>query len=183
MPTGAVQSRRLHGGSVSDSRRHGAPVVPGMFVSAKPGGRWSLKVVHDRRRPNDRKPELTIGSYRLIEPLGSGGMSSVFRAVHIETGHEVAVKVLPRYLAKNPTLLQRFLREAKSAESLEHPNIVAIYDRGVGPGPVLPRPRVRPGRRPARPGPRRAGRWPIARGRRRRSGRSPRGCSTPRGGG
>ena len=37
-------------------------------------------------------------------------------------------------LAKNPTLLQRFLREAKSAEALEHPNIVAIYDRGVDQG-------------------------------------------------
>src|SRR3954471_13512184 len=75
-------------------------------------------------------PPPRIGSYRLVEPLGSGGMSSVFRAVHKETGHEVAVKVLPRYLAKNPTLLQRFLREAKSAESLEDPNVVAIYDRG-----------------------------------------------------
>jgi serine/threonine-protein kinase len=75
-------------------------------------------------------PVPMIGSYRLVEPLGSGGMSSVFRAVHQETGHEVAVKVLPRYLAKNPTLLQRFLREAKSAESLEDPNVVAIYDRG-----------------------------------------------------
>src|SRR3954452_10670099 len=75
-------------------------------------------------------PPPTIGSYVLVEPLGSGGMSSVFRALHKDTGHEVAVKVLPRYLAKNPTLLQRFLREAKSAESLEDPNIVAIYDRG-----------------------------------------------------
>lgn len=80
------------------------------------------------------KPELRIGSYRLIQQLGSGGMSSVFRAVHDETGHEVAVKVLPRTLAKNPTLLQRFLREAKSAEALEHPNIVSIYDRGVDQG-------------------------------------------------
>ena len=75
-------------------------------------------------------PPPMIGSYRLVEPLGSGGMSSVFRAIHQDTGHEVAVKVLPRYLAKNPTLLQRFLREAKSAESLEDPNIVGIYDRG-----------------------------------------------------
>ena len=75
-------------------------------------------------------PPPMIGSYRLVEPLGSGGMSSVFRALHKDTGHEVAVKVLPRYLAKNATLLQRFLREAKSAESLEDPNIVAIYDRG-----------------------------------------------------
>src|SRR3954454_23501538 len=74
--------------------------------------------------------DLRIGSFGNLQPLGSGGMSSVFRAVHKETGHEVAVKVLPRYLAKNPTLLQRFLREAKSAESLEDPNVVAIYDRG-----------------------------------------------------
>ena len=86
-------------------------------------------------------------------------MSSVYRAVHVETGHEVAVKVLPRTLAKNPTLLQRFLREAKSAESLEHPNIVAIYDRGVDQGRSLPRPRIRRGGRPPRP---RAERRPAA---------------------
>src|SRR3954447_22520438 len=75
-----------------------------------------------------------IGSYQIVQTLGSGGMSSVFKAVHVETGHEVAVKVLPRALAKNVTLLQRFLREAKSAEALEHPNIVSIYDRGVDQG-------------------------------------------------
>jgi len=79
-------------------------------------------------------PDLRIGSYRILQPLGLGGMSSVFRARHSETGHEVALKVLPRALAKNPTLLQRFLREAKSAESLQHPNIVSIYDRGVDQG-------------------------------------------------
>ena len=85
----------------------------------------------DQDAPETRLvPPPMIGSYRLVEPLGSGGMSSVFRAIHHETGHEVAVKVLPRYLAKNSTLLQRFIREAKSAESLEDPNIVAIYDRG-----------------------------------------------------
>jgi serine/threonine-protein kinase len=61
-------------------------------------------------------------------------MSSVFRAVHEETGSIVAVKVLPRTLAKNVTLLQRFLREAKSAGALDHPNIVAIYDRGFDQG-------------------------------------------------
>ncbi len=82
--------------------------------------------------PSETRPQPPpmIGSYRLVEPLGSGGMSSVFLARHAETDHEVAVKVLPRYLAKNSTLLQRFIKEAKSAESLEHPNIVAIYDRG-----------------------------------------------------
>lgn len=76
----------------------------------------------------------SVGSYRLLKPLGSGGMSSVFLAKHKESGLEVAVKILPRSLARNPTLLQRFLREAKSAEALEHPSIVAIYDRGVDDG-------------------------------------------------
>lgn len=79
-------------------------------------------------------PDFHIGSYQVLQPLGLGGMSSVFRAVHSATGHEVALKVLPRALAKNPTMLQRFLREARSAESLQHPNIVSIYDRGVDQG-------------------------------------------------
>jgi serine/threonine-protein kinase len=61
-------------------------------------------------------------------------MSSVYKAVHAQTGHEVALKVLPLALATNPIVLQRFLREAKNAEALEHPNIVSIYDRGVDRG-------------------------------------------------
>jgi eukaryotic-like serine/threonine-protein kinase len=81
-----------------------------------------------------REPEARIGSYRVLGPIGTGGMSSVFRAVHVETNQQVALKVLTRSLAKNATLLQRFLREARSAETLEHPNIVAIYDRGVDSG-------------------------------------------------
>ncbi|MGE3820496.1 MAG: serine/threonine-protein kinase, partial [Isosphaeraceae bacterium] len=84
-----------------------------------------------RSGPN---PLPMVGSYRLVQPLGSGGMSSVFRAVHVDTGLEVALKVLPRTLAKNPVALQRFLREARSAEALEHPSVVAIYDRGVDQG-------------------------------------------------
>ncbi len=72
-----------------------------------------------------------VGSYRILQPLGTGGMSSVYRAVHVDSGHEVALKILTRTLARNSTLLQRFLREAKSAESLVHPNIVTIYDRGI----------------------------------------------------
>ena len=78
--------------------------------------------------------DLRIGSYRIVQALGTGGMSSVYRAVHVETGHEVALKVLTRTLARNSTLLQRFLREARSAEALEHANIVTIYDRGIDKG-------------------------------------------------
>jgi serine/threonine protein kinase len=84
--------------------------------------------------PCDDATAKRIGSYRILEPLGTGGMSTVYRAVHLQTGHEVALKVLIRSLARNSTLLQRFLREARSAETLEHPNIVAIYDRGIDEG-------------------------------------------------
>ena len=85
----------------------------------------------DQIKTAKRPPTVTrIGSYRLVRPLGSGGMSSVFLAEHVENGFEVALKVLPRFLAKNGTLLQRFLREADNAEALEHPNIVSIFDRG-----------------------------------------------------
>jgi eukaryotic-like serine/threonine-protein kinase len=79
-------------------------------------------------------PGQQIGSYRIVQPLGAGGMSSVYLAVHVETGHEVALKVLTRSLARNAVLLQRFLREARSAETLDHSSIVAIYDRGMDRG-------------------------------------------------
>ena len=101
----------------------------------------------------EAKPLPKLGSYQLTDQLGSGGMSNVFRAVHDESGSVVAVKVLPRALAKNVTLLQRFIREAKSAESLDHPNIVAIYDRGFDQGRHYLVLEYRRGPRPPRPGP------------------------------
>ena len=79
-------------------------------------------------------PEQRIGSYRILERLGAGGMSAVYRAVHVDTGHEVALKILTQSLARNSTVLQRFLREARSVETLEDPYIVAIYDRGIDQG-------------------------------------------------
>jgi len=75
-----------------------------------------------------------IGSYGVLHPLGSGGMSSVYRAVHVDTGLEVALKVLPTALARSSTILKRFVSEAKSAEDLQHPSIVQIYDRGSDDG-------------------------------------------------
>jgi serine/threonine-protein kinase len=75
-----------------------------------------------------------IGGYRLLEPLGTGGMSNVYRAMHLESGAIVAVKVLPRSLARNATMLQRFLREARVAQSLLDPHIVEILDRGCEDG-------------------------------------------------
>jgi eukaryotic-like serine/threonine-protein kinase len=99
-----------------------------------PSGNLAMDESVSQAETNGRETDLRIGSYRITQPLGTGGMSSVYRAVHVETGHEVALKVLTRTLARNSTLLQRFLREARSAETLEHANIVTIYDRGIDNG-------------------------------------------------
>ena len=66
--------------------------------------------------------------YKVLEPLGAGGMGAVFRCQHISLRKEVALKVLPTELTQNPAALQRFLREAQALAALDHPNIVQAHD-------------------------------------------------------
>jgi Tol biopolymer transport system component len=65
--------------------------------------------------------------YRLVEPIGEGGMGVVWRALDTTLGREVAIKVLPDALTADPERLARFEREAKLLASLNHPNIAQIY--------------------------------------------------------
>ena len=106
-------------------------------------------------------PDQRIGSYRVLQPLGSGGMSTVFRAVHVETGHEVALKVLTRTLAQEfdaaPAIPARGA-ERRDPRASQYRGDLRSRDR---PGPALPGagvrhgrrfPRLRPAARAARPG-------------------------------
>jgi serine/threonine protein kinase len=79
-----------------------------------------------------------LGSYHLIDELGSGGMCAVYRARHVELGTEFAVKVLHPGRTPQEIFTQRLRREAAAGLRLNHPNVVKIVELGMGPrGPFL----------------------------------------------
>ena len=67
-----------------------------------------------------------LGPYQIVGPIGAGGMGEVYRAKDTKLDREVAIKVLPAGLARDPERLARFEREAKVLASLNHPNIAQI---------------------------------------------------------
>ena len=69
-----------------------------------------------------------VGSYRIVEPLGQGGMASVFKAYHAALDRYVAIKVLHLALNDDPNFTARFHREARVVARLDHPNIVPVFD-------------------------------------------------------
>jgi serine/threonine-protein kinase len=79
------------------------------------------------------QPPLLGGRYRLGERIGSGGMAEVRKGVDVRLGREVAVKVLRRDLARDPSFQARFRREAQAAASLNAASIVSVYDTGEDP--------------------------------------------------
>src|SRR6478735_7621141 len=69
----------------------------------------------------------TLGHYRITTSIGAGGMGEVYRATDSKLGRDVALKVLPADVARDPERLERFQREAKALAALDHPNIVTIH--------------------------------------------------------
>jgi cyclic di-GMP phosphodiesterase len=73
---------------------------------------------------------MTLGTYRLMDEIGRGGMASVHRAYHPALDRHVAIKVLPEFFAEDADYRQRFLHEARSVARLTHPNILKVFDFG-----------------------------------------------------
>jgi serine/threonine-protein kinase len=69
-----------------------------------------------------------LGKYKLLDHLGTGGMSSVYLAEHVLMQRRVAIKVLPKHRVEDTSYLARFHREAQAAAALDHRNIVRAYD-------------------------------------------------------
>src|SRR5260221_5734192 len=85
--------------------------------------------------PPDLQPEARLGEvidqrYRIVAHLGTGGMASVYRAEHVHTSAQVAIKVLHPAFADNAEITGRFRREALAARSIRHPNVVLVSDIG-----------------------------------------------------
>ena len=70
----------------------------------------------------------TIGKYKLLELLGRGGMAEVYKGYQENLDRHVAIKIMHSFLASEPDFLRRFEREARAMASLNHPNIVGVYD-------------------------------------------------------
>src|SRR5213082_664514 len=83
-------------------------------------------------------PGARLGPYEVVSAIGAGGMGEVYRARDTRLNRDVAIKILPEGFAQDAERLRRFEQEARVVATLNHPNILAIYDIGTqGGAPYL----------------------------------------------
>ncbi len=80
------------------------------------------------------QPGTSLGPYKILSPLGAGGMGEVYKATDTRLDRTVAIKVLPEHVAADPDLKQRFEREARTVAALNHPHICTLHDIGTQDG-------------------------------------------------
>ena len=78
----------------------------------------------------DLTGHLIDGRYQLLSQMGSGGMATIYEALDTRLDRRVAVKIMHSHLAQDEQFVERFIREAKAAAALSHPNIVSVQDKG-----------------------------------------------------
>jgi eukaryotic-like serine/threonine-protein kinase len=76
----------------------------------------------------------TLSRYRILRTLGSGGMGAVYLAQDTQLERTVALKILPAEVSSDEERMRRFVREAKAASAIDHPNIVHVYEIGAADG-------------------------------------------------
>lgn len=113
---------------VTELRDSGAKVktpeeIADHLIERKLITRWQAEKLLDGRHKG-----FFLGKYKLLDHLGTGGMSSVYLGEHVLMERRVAIKVLPQRRVNDSSYLPRFYREAKAAASLHHPNIVLAHD-------------------------------------------------------
>ena len=79
---------------------------------------------------SDLTGEIIDGRYQLLRQVATGGMASIYEGFDTRLDRKVAVKIMHPHLAQDEQFVERFIREAKAAAALSHPNIVAVQDQG-----------------------------------------------------
>lgn len=118
-------------GSSNGTRRNGAPVTVKTALQNKDTIEIGGLVLTYLDADDDPLVGTRLGKYHILEPLGKGGMGSVYRARQIPINRDVALKVLNPALVSRKGFVESFQREARLAASLQHPNIIGIHDFGV----------------------------------------------------
>ena len=127
--SGLVEKSQLARSLAELEREAGADAVNDSLIVSAHLGRVGLITEWQRKRLLEGRPSgYFLGKYRLLDHLGTGGMSSVFLAEHPLMRRRVAIKVLPRNRVHDSSYLARFHREARAVASLDHPNIVRAFD-------------------------------------------------------
>jgi serine/threonine-protein kinase len=123
---------------MAHGHRHGHEVDrcgAGFALGGKTGGILTSLPTTDGSMEDVSEPgsddESVVGPYRVGAPLGAGAAANVFEAVHMETGQEVALKILNSDWAGRAEIVSRFVREGRALQRLNHPNIVRVFDQGV----------------------------------------------------
>jgi serine/threonine-protein kinase len=116
--------------------------VESLLAHQQPTGRFMPTLVHEAAKivARDRSAAssdsrfipgtVLAGRYRVVGPLGKGGMGEVYRADDLKLSQVVALKFLPESLEKDRAMLERFHREVRIARQISHPNICRVYDIG-----------------------------------------------------
>src|SRR5581483_8966274 len=127
--SGLVEKSQLASSLSQLERDSGPQAANDSLIVSEHLGKVGLITEWQRKRLLEgRASGFFLGKYRLLDHLGTGGMSSVFLAEHPLMRRRVAIKVLPKNRVNDSSYLARFHREARACAALDHPNIVRAFD-------------------------------------------------------